>query len=188
MPGKFEEINSGNSEVRLVKIKTIIQNVDFYLAGRSAGLFIFGNARTKFRAYSVPQFSRYKDDIVIAALNSVFNPTKNSPLEIINEQEMVQYYMDIKYRSADRSGIITFRRLIFWLLFGAAVNDEIYNNELSNIVDLAYCFDFNEKILRDWCKAVSFVATNGKIDKDSPLKLETAEGKNFFTNNTEVRR
>lgn len=187
MPGKFEEITSGSGDIRLVKIKTIIQNVDFYLAGRSAGLFIFGNARTKFKAYSVPQFKRYNDDPVVAALESVFNPGKSSPLEIINEQEMVQYFLDIKYRSGDKSAIVTFRRLIFWLLFGAAANDEIYNNELSNIVDLAYCFDFNEKILRDWCKAVSFVAANGKLDKESPLKLETAEGKKFFIN-TEVRR
>ena len=187
MPGKFEEINAGTGDIRLVKIRTIIQNVDFYLAGRSAGLFIFGNARTKFKAYSVPQFKRYNDDPIIAALESVFNPGKNSPLEIINEQDMVQYYMDIKYRSADKTAIVTFRRLIFWLLFGAAANDEIYNNELSNIVDLAYCFDFNEKILRDWCKAVSFVAANGKLDKDSPLQLETAYAKKFFIN-SEVRR
>ena len=187
MPGKFEEINQTNGDVRLVKIKTIIQNVDFYLAGRSAGLFIFGNARTKFKAYSVPQFKRYNDDLVIAALESVFNPTKNSPLEIINEQDMVQYYFDIKYRAGDKAGIVTFRRLIFWLLFSAAANDDIYNNELSNIVDLAYCFDFNEKMMRDWCKAVTFMAANGKLDKDSPLQLETAEGKKFFLN-AEVKR
>ena len=187
MPANFEEINQANAEVRLVKIKTIIQNVDFYLAGRSAGLFIFGNARTKFKAYSVPQFKRYNDDPVIAALESVFNPTKTSPLELINEQDMVQYYFDIKYRAGDKAGIVTFRRLIFWMLFGAAANDDIYNNELSNIVDLAYCFDFNEKMLRDWCKAVIFFASNGKLDKDSPLQLETAEGKNFFFN-SEVRR
>ena len=187
MPSKFDEINASTGDVRLVKIRTIIQNADFYLAGRSAGLFIFGNARTKFKAYSVPQFKRYNEDLIIAALESVFNPGKNSPLEIINEQDMVQYYMDIKYRSADKTGIMTFRRLIFWLLFGAAVNDDIYNNELSNIVDLAYCFDFNEKMLRDWCKAVSFFAANGKLDKDSPLTLETSEGRKFFVN-SDVRK
>lgn len=187
MPANFEEIKQSAADVRLVKIRTIIQNVDFYLAGRSAGLFIFGNARTKFKAYSVPQFKRYNDDPVIAALESVFNPTKNSPLEIINEQDMVQYYFDIKYRAGDKAGIITFRRLIFWLLFGAAANDDIYNNELSNIVDLAYCFDFNEKMLRDWCKAVKFMAENGKLDKNSGFQLETAEGKKFFVD-SEVRK
>ena len=180
MPGRFDEINSETGDFRLVKIKTIIQNVDFYLAGRSAGIFILGNARTKFKAYAVPQFKRYDSDPVIAALDSVFNPTKNSPLEIINEQQLVQYFLDIKYRSGDKAAIINFQRLIFWLLFSAAANDEIYNRELSNIVDLAYCFDFNEKILRDWCKAVTFVATNGKLDRKSDLKLETPEGKNFF--------
>jgi hypothetical protein len=182
MPAKFEGINQPVGDVRLVKIRTIIQNVDFYLAGRSAGLFIFGNARTKFKAYSVPQFKRYNNDLVIAAMESVFNPTKNSPLELINEQDMVQYFMDIKYRAGDKTSIPTFQRLIFWLLFGAAVNDEIYNNELSNIVDLAYCFDFNEKILRDWCKAVAFVAQNGKLDKDSLLQLDTYTAQQFFQN------
>lgn len=179
MPGRFEEITSEAGQFRLVKIKTIIQNIDFYLAGRSAGIFILGNARTKFKAYAVPQFKRYDSDPVIAALDSVFNPTKNSPLEIINEQQLVQNFLDIKYRSGDKAALVTFQRLIFWLLFGAAANDEVYNNELSNIVDLAYCFDFDEKILRDWCKAVTFVATNGKIDKNQ-LKLETAEGNKFF--------
>ena len=70
MPGKFDEINSDAGNFRFVKIKTIIQNVDFYLAGRSAGIFILGNARTKFKAYSVPQFKRYDSDPVIAALKS----------------------------------------------------------------------------------------------------------------------
>lgn len=180
MPSKFDEINSESEQMRLVKVKTIIQNIDFYLAGRSAGLFIIGNARTKFRAYAVPQFKRYNDDAVIGALDAVFNPSKDSPLEIINEQMLVQNYIDTKYRNGDKSAILTFQRLIFWLLFSAAANDEIYNRELSNIVDLAYCFDFNEKTLRDWCKAVKFVATNGKLDKNSELQLETDEGQKFF--------
>ena len=180
MPDNFNGMDSERGDIRLVKIKTIIQNVDFYLAGRSAGLFIFGNARTKFRAYSVPQFKRYNNDVIIAALDGVFNPQKNSPLELINEQDMVQYFLDIKYRSGDKNAITTFQRLVFWLLFGAAVNDEIYNNELSDIVDLAYCFDFDEKLLRDWCKAVAYVAANSKIEKDSPLQLETVTGKKFF--------
>ena len=180
MPRMFDDMNNETADVRLVKIRTIIQNIDFYLAGRSAGLFIFGNARTKFKAYSVPQFKRYNHDPVIAALEGVFNPTKSSPLEIINEQEMVQYFLDIKYRAGDKNATVTFQRLIFWLLFGAAVNDDIYNNELSNIVDLAYCFDFNDKLLRDWCNVVSFAATNSKLDKNSPLQLETAEAKKFF--------
>lgn len=180
MPGKFDDNISETGQIRLVKIKTIIQNVDFYIGGRSAGLFIFGNARTKFKAYAVPQFKRYNDDPVIAALDSVFNPTKSSPLEIINEQDMIQYYIDMKYRTGDKNIVLTLRRLIFWLLFSAATNDDIYNRELSNIVDLAYCFDFDEKLLRDWCKAVSFVATNGKLDTNSPLKLETDEGRKFF--------
>jgi hypothetical protein len=47
-------------------------------------------------------------------------------------------------------------------------------------VDLAYCFDFNEKTLRDWCKAVAYFATNGKLDNESQLQLETATGKQFF--------
>jgi hypothetical protein len=179
MPNKFDEISSESGQIHIAKIKTIIQNVDFYLAGRTAGLFIIGNARTKFRAYSVPQFKRYNEEPVIAALDAVFNPSKNSPLEIINEQTFVQSYVDMKYRSTEKNSM-PYRRFIFWMLFSAAVNDEIYNYELPNIIDLAYCFDFDEKLLRDWCKAVNFVATNGKIDKNSPLKLETETGKKFF--------
>ena len=179
MANKFDEITTETGQIHIAKIKTIIQNVDFYLAGRSAGLFIIGNARTKFRAYSVPQFKRYNDDPVIEAMDAVFNPHKNSPLEIINEQTFVQSYIDMKYRTSEKNSQ-PYQRFIFWMLFSAAVNDEIYNNELANIIDLAYCFDFNEKLLRDWCTAVNFVATNGKLDKNSPLQLETETGKKFF--------
>ena len=74
-------------------------------------------------------------------------------------------------------------RLIFWLLFAAAVDDEIYNKELSKIIELAYLLDFNEPMIRDWCNAVKYTASGNKFGKDCNLKFETQQGKNFFLNN-----
>ena len=85
----------------------------------------------------------------------------------------------MKSKPGDKS-FNEFYRLIFWLLFSASACDEIYNNELSNIVDLAYCLGFDEKLMRDWCKAVAFVINGGQLAENSPIQLETAEGKQFF--------
>ena len=71
-------------------------------------------------------------------------------------------------------------RLIFWLLFAAAVDDEIYNKELSKIIEVAYLLDFNEPMIRDWCNAVKYTASGNKFDKDCDLKFETQQGKDFF--------
>ena len=71
-------------------------------------------------------------------------------------------------------------RLIFWLLFAAAVDDEIYNEELSKIIEVAYLLDFDEPMIRDWCNAVKYIASGNKFDKDCDLKFETQQGKDFF--------
>ena len=92
---------------------------------------------------------------------------------------MIQTYRDIKSKPGEKN-FNEFYRLIFWLLFSASVCDEIYNNELSNIVDLSYCLGFDEKLMRDWCKAVAFVVGGGQLDENSQLALETDAGKAFF--------
>ena len=72
---------------------------------------------------------------------------------------------------------------IFWLLFMAAIDEEIYNNELSTIVDLAYCLKFNEPMMRDWCKVIDYILLGNTLCKESELELETAEGNEYFLHN-----
>lgn len=70
--------------------------------------------------------------------------------------------------------------LIFWALFLAAINDDIYNNELIGIIDLAYCLKFNEAMIRDWCKAVEYVLSGNQLKEGCDLQCETEEGKEYF--------
>ena len=70
--------------------------------------------------------------------------------------------------------------MIFWMLFMAALDDEVYNNELDSIIDLAYCMDFNEAMIRDWCHAVEYVFAGNKLSADCDLECETVEGARFF--------
>lgn len=70
--------------------------------------------------------------------------------------------------------------IIFWMLFTTAIDDEIYNNELSNIIDFAYCLDFNEVMIRDWCRAIEYVLDGNHLSEDCDLVCKTVEGKKFF--------
>ena len=70
--------------------------------------------------------------------------------------------------------------MIFWMLFIAALDDEIYNNELDSIIDIAYCMDFNEAMIRDWCRAVEYIMQGNRFSDNCNLECETEEGKAFF--------
>ncbi len=72
---------------------------------------------------------------------------------------------------------------IFWLLFMAAVDEQIYNNELSGIVDLAYCLKFDEGMIRDWCKVIDYILSGNILCEESELELETSEGNDYFLHN-----
>lgn len=170
---------SGSETMKMTKFKAMIQNTDRYLAGRSGSVFMFGGASAKYKTYSVPQFKRYNSDSFIAVMEGIFNPGKSGPLEALDEQSLIQTYRDIKSKPGEKS-FNEFYRLVFWLLFASSACDEIYNNELSNIIDLAYCLGFDESLTRDWCKAVAFVIGGGQLDEKSPLNFETDAAKNFF--------
>ena len=170
---------SGSEAMKHTKFKAMIQNTDRYLASRSGSVFMFGGASSKYKTYSVPQFKRYNSDSFIAVMESVFNPGKSGPLEAIDEQGLIQIYRDMKSKPGEKS-FNEFYRLIFWLLFSTSACDEIYNNELSNIVDLAYCLGFDAPLIRDWCKAVAYVIGGGQLDEKTPLRLETEAGNAFF--------
>ena len=171
---------TGSEVMKQTKFKAMIQNTDRHLAGRSGSVFMFGGANAKYKTYFVPQFKRYNSDTFIAVMESTFNPGKSGPLETLDEQGLIQMYRDIKSKPSGEKNFNEFYRLIFWLLFSASIDDEIYNNELSNIVDLAYCLGFDENLMRDWCKVVAFVVSGGQLDDKSPLQLQTAAANAFF--------
>ena len=176
----YDALSSDAEYMKLLKFRTIIQNTDRYLAGRASGVFVFGNMRSKFKSYSVPIFKRYNSDPLIAAMESIFNPNRSSMLEVLSDQDLVQTFIDLKYKGGTEKNYHVYYRLIFWLLFSAAINDDIYSSELSGIVDLAYCFDFDEKLLRDFCKVVNLIVSGGKLDDIKKLTFSTEEANNFF--------
>ena len=70
--------------------------------------------------------------------------------------------------------------IIFWNLFLTALDDEIYNNQLSSVIDLAYILHFDEHMIRDWCRAVEYVLTGNRLSKGCDLHCDTVEGAGFF--------
>lgn len=171
---------SSSGDMRLTKFRALVQDTDNYLAGRSGSIFMFGGASAKYKTFAAAQFVNYTSDAYIAIMANIFTPGKTGPLEKVDEIGLINIYRDMKNKNGEKN-FNEFYRLVFWLLFGASVCDEVYNGELSNIVDLAYCLGFDEGMMRDWCKAVAFMVNNGgRLNENSPLQLETAAGKAFF--------
>lgn len=93
----------------------------------------------------------------------------------INEAKIISLYKGNIGKNKYRCHFI-----IFWMLFTTAINDEIYNSELSNIIDFAYCLDFNETMIRDWCRAIEYVLADNHLSENCDLVCESEEGKTFF--------
>lgn len=74
---------------------------------------------------------------------------------------------------------------IFWNLFVIAIDDDAYNEQLSNVIELADYWDFDEPMMRDWCRAVEYVLAGNKLSEDCDLACETVEGARFFLHKKE---
>lgn len=69
---------------------------------------------------------------------------------------------------------------IFWNLFIIALDEDAYNNQLSDVIELAHYWDFDEHMLRDWCRAVEYVMNGNKLSENCDFECETVEGARFF--------
>lgn len=82
---------------------------------------------------------------------------------------------------------------MFWMFMMAALDERIYNDQLEYITDLAEMLEFNEPMVRDWCKAAVYVVGGGHLQglaksygdeemnpENNPLGLTTPEGREFF--------
>ena len=170
---------SSSGDMRLTKFRALVQDTDNYLAGRSGSVFMFGGAGAKYKTFAAAPFTNHTSDPYIAVMANIFTPGNSGPLEKVDEVGLINLYRDVKNKNGEKN-FNEFYRLVFWLLFGAAVCDEVYNAELSNIVDLAYCLGFDEALMRDWCKSVAFIVGGARLNENSALQLETAAGKAFF--------
>lgn len=175
--GRQDNKSNDGADMKIVKFTTMVQEVDRWLlgsSGRNGGVFIFG----KFKVYYSNILKRYNADQFIAVMESIFNPGKSGPVDLIDEMTVIQTFKEMKTKSDKKFN--EYYRLMFWLLFAAAVNDEIYNNELPSIADFAYCLEFNEKMMGDWCCVVDYLLSGNHLNEESDLPLESPEGRAFF--------
>ena len=68
-------------------------------------------------------------------------------------------------------------QIIFFALMTIAIDNELYNEKVSIISDMAYLIGFNSEKIKDWVFVVKTVLEGEKIDLD---KLNTEEAKEFF--------
>lgn len=78
------------------------------------------------------------------------------------------------------SGIELLLYIIFWNLFLCALNDDIYNEQLPLVIELAHCFKLDEHIMRDLCRGVEYVLSGKKLSSDCDLQCDTVECAKFF--------
>ena len=133
------------------------------------------------KPYDLSICNEYRTNPFVEAFCKYFSPTSEnsfSDLSILVDKTM--NILNYRAGSYEVDTFSTISRLIFWLLFVAAIDDEFYNKELSTVIDFAYCAKFNEGMIRDWCRAVEYVLSGNRFSKNCDLEMETAEGKKFF--------
>jgi len=69
---------------------------------------------------------------------------------------------------------------VFWNLFLLTLDDKIYETQLNKVIELACYCDFDEPMMRDWCRAVEYVLEGNKLSEECDFECETVEGLEFF--------
>ena len=88
----------------------------------------------------------------------------------------VCYGNNIVYVSLDEFRLY----IIFWNLFLLTLDDDIYNEQLPLVIELAHCFKLDEHIMRDLCRGVEYVLSGKKLSSDCDLQCDTVECAKFF--------
>lgn len=125
----------------------------------------------------------YNSNSYIASLQRTVGTTFPSDKVSITEiSEIIKIYKDAPKDSLVSADLSKRSRnqMMFWMLFMAALDDEIYNNELDSIIDIAYCMDFDEAMIRDWCHAVEYVMQGNRLREGCNFPCETLDGAAFF--------
>ncbi len=119
-------------------------------------------------------FYTFRDDLKYGDYGASYSMLLKCMLERINEQSCIDYYwQNAKYYN------------IFWNIFLLTVDDEIYESQLNNVAELAAYFNFDEAMMRDWCRAVEYVLAGNEFSKDCDFECETVEGLKFFLHRDE---
>ncbi len=145
-------------------------------------------ARNGFAEKVTPYNGRYSEyDVIKEKKRKGISPTNGSVLMWRDDIEYPptcrQYAFEHALYNVEGHRCNTSRHVyynIFWNLFLIALDDEIYNEQMMNVVELAYFFDFDAPMLRDWCRAVEYVIDGNKLSENCDFECETVEGARFF--------
>ncbi len=71
-------------------------------------------------------------------------------------------------------------QVVFWNLLAVMIDPDVYEKDLSKVIDVAYSFDFTEAMMKDWCNAVKYVL-EGNFKKDFlGADIKSPAGRTFF--------
>ena len=174
---------------KLLKFETMVNDIRKYLNPRETnGLFAaFADFSTDGDKIFSPKciikhiqnpYIKILDDALLhphGIMGGFMKMGMGTNVSYIAEKDLIESYK--------RNNIIYRKQcyvVIFWMPFTTAIDDEIYNNELSGIIDLAYCLDFNEEMIRDWCRAIEYVLSGNRLNENCDLECESEEGNRFF--------
>ena len=176
------------ADSKLLKFETTVNEIREYLnprkpyGGLLGQLGLLGKL-TDFsieenKIFSPKMYTKYTHNLYVKVLDDALlqvDEIWRNRISYITENDVVKIYKTNEDKYRFKSYIF-----VFWMLFTTAIDDEIYNNELSGIIDLSYCLDFNEVMIRDWCRAIEYVLAGNHLSENCDLVCESEEGKAFF--------
>ncbi len=69
---------------------------------------------------------------------------------------------------------------VFWHLLALAVDDDLWENHVSDVTEVAYCLGFDSLMIRDWCMMVKYVLEGNELGAHCGLPVKTERGRKYF--------
>lgn len=134
--------------------------------------------------YDILHYDRYAntDDCIALQIRDIINHHRPSPWrdDLKIPDICAKEVFDYSIKKLAECDFHTRAYCIFWNIFLLAIDDEIYDKQISDVMSLAQKVGFNEAMMRDWCRAVEYVMAGNMFSEDCDFQCETYEGKIFF--------
>lgn len=151
----LEETNKNNS-IKNVKFEILVDDLSEWLGGFIIGTNCDITLNLLEILFDVEKVNIYAKKIIedsfIINESRINNNNPNicyliSDVKILELKDIIKLYRknDVKFH------------FIFWSLFIIAVDENAYNEKLSDISDIAYMVNFTEEMMKDWITALRFI-------------------------------
>lgn len=191
---EFEKWLYGIDEIKLVKFKSLIKDIGeskkVQVKAGSINPFkiIFGINITNSYIYTIMKESVTNGDFnshekslfneLAASINKAiennfaeeFYYDKNSStneIDCVGMEKIIEYGKRNKYEG---------RKILFWSLMIIAIDENLYNEKIDVVADMAYLFKFSEEMLEDWITGVKLILQGEELKE----KFRTHEAAEFF--------